>query len=99
MKRILFLSLLLCLTFGLSGCNYNTLTTKQQAVKGKWADIEAQLQRRADLIPNMVKIAQMAGIQEQEVFGQIAESRSKLLNATGAASPEAKTPEQTPSGN
>lgn len=94
MKRVLFLSLVLLVAIGLTGCSYNTLTTKQQAVKGKWADIEAQLQRRADLIPNMVKIAQMAGVQEQEVFGQIATARSQLLNAQGAASPEAKTPEQ-----
>nr|MBA2378378.1 LemA family protein [Blastocatellia bacterium] len=42
------------------------------------------LQRRADLIPNLVSAAQMAGIQEQEVFGQIADARSRLLNAQQA---------------
>jgi LemA protein len=73
------------------------LTEKQQAVKGKWANVESSLQRRADLIPNLVKTAQMAGVQEQEVFGQIAEARSRLLNATQAAPQGAdgdKTPEQ-----
>ncbi|MCS6874644.1 MAG: LemA family protein [Pyrinomonadaceae bacterium] len=77
-----------------SGCGYNTLVAQQQNVKAKWANVEAQLQRRADLVPNLVKAAQMAGIQEQEVFGQIAEARSRLLNATQAAPSEEKTPEQ-----
>jgi LemA protein len=55
------------------------------------------MQRRADLIPNLVKAAQMSAIQEQEVFGQIADARSRLLNATQAAPQGAdgdKTPEQ-----
>jgi LemA protein len=94
MRKSLFLIAILVLSFAASGCNYNDLTAKQQGVKKAWADIEAQLQRRADLIPNLVKTAQMAGIQEQEVFGQIADARSKLLNASGAAPAENKTPEQ-----
>jgi LemA protein len=94
MKKALFLTLILFVSFGLSGCNYNDLTAKQQNVRKSWADIETQLQRRADLIPNLVQTAQMAGVQEQEVFGQIAQARSQLLNATQAAPPEQKTPEQ-----
>ena len=70
--------------FGLSGCSYNELTAKQQAVKGEWSKVESAMQRRADLVPNMVKAAQMAGLQEQEVFGQIADARSRLLNAQQA---------------
>ena len=81
----------------LSGCGYNTLTAKQQNVRRSWADVESRLQRRADLVPNLVAAAQSAGIQEQEVFGQIAEARSRLINATGAQ-PQGeggdKTPEQ-----
>lgn len=94
MKRVLLLTITLFMAFGLSGCSYNTLTGEQQKVKGAWADVEAQLQRRLDLVPNMIKTAQMAGVQEQEVFGQISEARSRLLNATQAAPPEAKTAEQ-----
>lgn len=94
MRKVIFLSLIFAFAVLSSGCNYNDLTAKQQNVKKAWADIEAQLQRRADLIPNLVKTAQMAGIQEQEVFGQIAQARSQLLNAQQAAPPEAKTPEQ-----
>jgi LemA protein len=94
MKKSLFLAVVMMLALGASGCSYNALTGKQQQVKGAWANIEVQLQRRLDLIPNLIKTAQMAGVQEQEVFGQIAEARSKLLNATSAAPAESKTPEQ-----
>ena len=97
MKRAILLSIVLFAAFGLSGCSYNDLTAKQQQIKGKWANVESALQRRADLIPNLVETAKMAGIQEQEVFGQIADARSRLLNATGAAPTTPggdKTPEQ-----
>jgi len=97
MKRALLLTIALAAAFGLSGCGYNELTGKRENVRGKWANVESSLQRRADLIPNLVKTAQMAGVQEQEVFGQIADARSRLLNATaapGQAEGGDKTPEQ-----
>jgi LemA protein len=97
MKRVILLTVALFAVFGLSGCSYNDLTAKQQGVKGKWANVESSLQRRADLIPNLVQVAQTLGVQEQEVFGQIADARSRLLNASQAApqGPEGdKTPEQ-----
>src|SRR4030095_5669335 len=83
--------------FGLSGCSYNDLTAKQQIVKGKWSNVESAMQRRADLIPNLVETAKLAGVQEQEVFGQIADARSRLLDASKAAPAGAdgdKSPEQ-----
>jgi len=97
MKKVFLLTFTLLVAFGLSGCSYNDLTAKQQGLKGKWANVESSMQRRADLIPNLVKAAQMSAIQEQEVFGQIADARSRLLNATQAAPQGAdgdKTPEQ-----
>jgi LemA protein len=97
MKRAILLTIAMVAVFGLSGCSYNDLTAKQQGVKGKWANVESSLQRRADLIPNLVKAAQMSAVQEQEVFGQIAEARSQLLNAVQAAPAGQggdKTPEQ-----
>ena len=97
MKRIILLVAVFVAAIGMSGCSYNELTAKQQNVKGKWANVESALQRRADLIPNLVKAAQMAGVNEQEIFGQIAQARSQLLNAT-QAQPQGndgdKTPEQ-----
>lgn len=97
LRRTLLLALVIFVAMTASGCGYNVLTTKQQNVKAKWANVEAQLQRRADLINNLVESAKLAGIQEQEVFGKIAEARSRLLNATSQA-PQGeggdKTPEQ-----
>ena len=96
-RKFLLLLAVGVIALGASGCGYNTLTTKQQNVKGKWANIETQLQRRADLINNLVESAKLAGIQEQEVFGRIADARSRLLNATSQA-PQGeggdKSPEQ-----
>lgn len=95
--RTLILSLIVFAVITTSGCGYNTLTTKQQNVKGKWANVETQLQRRADLLTNLIETAKLAGVQEQEVFGTIAKARSQLLNATSQA-PQGeggdKTPEQ-----
>lgn len=96
-RRVLLLTLVAFVAFAASGCGYNTLTAKQQNVRRSWADVESRLQRRADLVPNLVAAAQSAGIQEQEVFGQIAEARSRLINASGAAGQGEggdKTPEQ-----
>jgi len=92
---LLALVVLVAATSG--GCGYNTLTTKHENVKAKWANVETQLQRRSDLLNNLIETAKLAGVQEQEVFGKIAEARSKLLNATQQA-PQGeggdKTPEQ-----
>ena len=97
MKNTILLAIALFAVTALSGCSYNDLTKQQQGVKGQWANVESTMQRRADLIPNLVKTAQMVGVQEQEVFGQIADARSRLLNAQQAAPQGAdgdKTPEQ-----
>ncbi len=81
MKNAILLSVIFIASFAVSGCSYNELTAKQQGVRGAWSNVESSLQRRADLIPNLVEAAKLAGVQEQEVFGQIAEARSRLLNA------------------
>jgi LemA protein len=93
--RFVILVAVLVTAFSSSGCGYNTLTSKRENVKGKWANVEAQIQRRADLINNLVESAKMAGIQEQEVFGAIAAARSRLLSATSAA-PQGEEGDKTP---
>ena len=96
-RRLWLLALVIFVAATASGCSYNTLTTKHENVKGKWANVEAQLQRRSDLLNNLIETAKLAGVQEQEVFGKIAEARSKLLNAA-QQSPQGeggdKSPEQ-----
>ena len=96
MKRAILLSVVLFEAVGSSGCSYNDLNAKQQTAKAKWSNVESTLQRRADLIPNLVETAKMAGVQEQEVFGQIADARSKLIAAQQVAPADDgdKSPEQ-----
>ena len=78
-----------------SGCGYNTLQSKQQNVRAKWAHIESQLQRRADLTNNLFEAARAAAIQEQQVFGDIANARSRLLNTISEA-PKGENGDKTP---
>jgi len=96
-RRFVLLAVVAFVAVTSGGCGYNTLTTKHENVKAKWANVETQLQRRGDLLNNLIETAKLAGVQEQEVFGKIAEARSRLLNATQQA-PQGeggdKTPEQ-----
>ena len=94
-KRMLLLALVLLATLAGTGCGYNTLNAKQQNVRGKWANVESQLQRRADLIMNLIETAKLAGVQEQEVFNNIANARSRLLNAS-QAQPQGTSGDKTP---
>ncbi len=80
-KRMVLLACVAFISLTASGCGYNTLQSKQQGVKARWAEVENQLQRRADLIPNLFEAAKSAGIQEQQVFGDISAARSRLLAA------------------
>ena len=68
-----------------SGCSYNTFVSQEEGIKTQWAQVENQLQRRNDLIPNLVETTKGIAQQERDVFGQIAESRAKLA---GAQTPE-----------
>jgi len=85
MRKYLLLVVVVAFAFGLSGCSYNDLTAQQQNVKGKWANVESTMQSRADRIPNLFEVAKAAGFQEQTVFGQIADARTRLGNAQQAA--------------
>ena len=70
-----------------SGCSYNRFVGQEEAIKTQWGQVENQLQRRNDLIPNLVETVKGIAQQEKDVFGQIADSRAKLAGA--------RTPEQT----
>ena len=66
----------------LGGCSYNKFVGQEEAIKSQWAQVENQLQRRNDLIPNLVETVKGTAAQEQTVFTAIAESRAKLAGAT-----------------
>jgi LemA protein len=70
-----------------SGCSYNKFSTQEEAITGQWAQVENQLQRRNDLIPNLVETVKGVAQQEQAVFGAIADARARMA---GARTPEEK---------
>ena len=70
-----------------SGCSYNRFVSQEEAIKTQWAQVENQLQRRNDLIPNLVETVKGFAQQERDVLGRIADSRAKLA---GARTPEEK---------
>lgn len=86
-RKTLVAAVLVVAAVGLSGCSYNRFVSQDEAIKAQWAQVENQLQRRNDLIPNLVETVRGYAQQEQTVFGQIADSRAKLAGA--------KTPEET----
>ena len=63
----------------------NTMVAKDQAVKTAWSDVDVQLQRRVDLIPNLVETVKGFTKEESTVFGDIANARAGMLNAQGPA--------------
>ena len=81
------LALLVVVSLVAPGCSYNRFVAQEETIKTQWAQVENQLQRRNDLIPNLVETTKGVAQQERDVFGQIAESRAKLSGA--------QTPEQT----
>src|ERR1700680_3369082 len=71
----------------LTGCSSNRFVSQEQAIKSQWAQVQNQLQRRNDLIPNLVESVKGYAAHEEGGFKDIAASRSRLLAA--------KPPEET----
>ncbi len=81
--RTLFALASIAVALSLSGCSYNTFVTDEQAIKAQWAQVENQLQRRNDLIPNLVETVKGYAGHEREVFESVAASRAQLAGARG----------------
>ena len=81
---IAFIVILLILAF-IFGSMYvsrrNEMVTKREAVNAAWSQVDVVLQRRADLIPNLVQTVKGYAVQEQTVFGDIAAARAALIGA------------------
>ena len=87
LKRLLVVVALTSAAVASSGCSYNRFVSQEEAIKTQWSQVENQLQRRNDLIPNLVEATKGFAQQERDVFQAIADSRAKLA---GAGTPEQK---------
>ena len=85
MKAVLITLVVLVVIALLLGSSFfgirNQMVTKREAVNAEWSQVDVVLQRRADLIPNLVETVKGYAVQEQTVFGDIAKARSALLGA------------------
>ena len=86
-KRTLMTLVTVVLAVALSGCSYNRFTGTEEAIKTQWGNVQNQLQRRNDLIPNLVQTTKGFAQQEKDIFTAVAASREKLAGA--------RTPEDT----
>src|SRR6058998_2654111 len=64
-----------------SGCDYNRIVALREQIDAAWAQVENQLQRRNDLIPNLVEVTKGYAAHEREIFERVADARSKLIGA------------------
>jgi len=79
--RALGALLLALVALGSGGCGYNTMVSLKEQVQSAWAQVENQLQRRNDLIPNLVETTKGYASHEREVFESVANARAKLIGA------------------
>ena len=85
MKKYTLILLSLIFIFIFSGCGYNKIQTYEEAVFKAWGDIESNLQRRADLIPNLVEVVKGYASHEKETLQAVIEARSKATAVMPAA--------------
>jgi LemA protein len=92
---IVILAVILALAF-MGFSSYNGLVAIDESVNGKWSQVENQLQRRADLIPNLVETVKGFAAHEEKVLGDVSEARAKLAGAQSV--PEAAAANEELSG-
>jgi LemA protein len=80
--------LVLALPLALVGCGYNSIQTMDEQTNSARSQIEVQLQRRADLIPNLVATVKGYAAHEEQVFSEVAQARAGLLNAVQSHDPQ-----------
>jgi LemA protein len=85
-RRIGLAVVLVGLGMTLSACGYNTIPTLEEQAKARWADVQNQYQRRADLIPNLVATVQGYAAQEKSVLTAVVEARAKATQVKVDAS-------------
>lgn len=73
-------ALAVALSLGLAACGINSVPAAEENAKAKWADVEAQFQRRANLIPNLAEVAKGAAENERAILTEVTEARAKATS-------------------
>ena len=73
-----FIALMLASTLMLTGCGYNTLQVKDEAVTAAWSEVQNQYQRRADLVPNLVNVVKGYAAHEEQVLTEVTQARANV---------------------
>ncbi len=68
------------LAFALAACGINSVPTKEEAAKAQWGNVESALQRRSDIIPNLVSVVQAAAISEQNILQGVIDARARATS-------------------
>ena len=79
LKKLIAVCVVLA-SLALGGCGYNTIQEQDEAVKASWSEVVNQYQRRADLIPNLVKTVKGFAAQEEKVFVGVTEARARATS-------------------
>ncbi|WP_312050726.1 LemA family protein [Acinetobacter schindleri] len=72
------IAVMLASTLTLSGCGYNTLQVKDEAVTAAWSEVQNQYQRRADLVPNLVNVVKGYAAHEEQVLTEVTQARANV---------------------
>jgi len=78
--RLAAVAAVVVLAPAVTGCGINSIPTKEEAAKARWADVQSQYQRRADLVPNLVATVQGAAVQERTTLTQVIEARARATS-------------------
>ena len=79
-KSVRRIGLVALASLGLAGCGINSVPTKEEAAKAQWGNVETALQRRADVIPNLVSVVQAAAISEQNILQGVIDARARATS-------------------
>lgn len=93
---LVLLAIVLCAAVVFPWSFYNQVVSLDTQVDNAWANVQVELQRRMDLVPNLVAVVEEAGVHEEEIFNTLAEARTKLA---GAIDRDAPTDEQAMAAN
>lgn len=79
-KRIAMLVTVVFGSLALASCGINSVPTKEEAAKAQWANVEAALQRRSDVIPNLVSVVEAAAVSEENILTGVIDARARATS-------------------